>query len=253
MLAQNIIYLAKALRARLMDRRLAILNAIIKEFIETAEPVGSQAIVVGYHFSVSPATIRNDMCSLEQEGFIFQPHTSAGRIPTDTGYRLYVDELADYETAEKQAVKALQKVLVSYEMQKAREKIYDGVRILSQATGHASFATLPDNRRTFYLGVSNVLRQPEFSSDPIRASQVVEVLEDTDNFVNTLHTLAIGDETKIFIGKENILPQIQSCAVIVTKYKIAGFEGFLGILGPTRMKYPFNHAIVKKVKELIKQ
>ncbi|MEK9132407.1 MAG: hypothetical protein AAB606_01725 [Patescibacteria group bacterium] len=236
-----------------MDRRLSILNAIIKEFIETAEPVGSQAIVMGYHFSVSPATIRNDMCSLEEEGLIFQPHISAGRIPTDTGYRLYVDELADYETAEKQATKALQKVLVSYEMQKAREKIFDGVRILSQATGDVSFATLPDNRRTFFLGVSNVLRQPEFSRDPVRASQVVEVLEDTDNFLNTLRQLEIGDDTKIFIGKENILPQIQSCAMIVTKYHIAGFEGFFGLLGPTRMKYPFNHAIVNQVKILVEQ
>ena len=232
-------------------RRHAILSAIVKEFIETAEPVGSHTIVVSYNFSVSPATIRNEMAGLEDEGYIFQPHTSAGRIPTDTGYRVYVDELADYELAEKQAIKTLQKVLVNYELQKAREKIYDGVRILAEATGDASFATLPDNRRTFYLGLSNVLRQPEFSRDPLRASQVVEVLEDTDNFVSTLRQLDVGDETRIFIGKENILPQIQSCAVIVAKYSIGDFEGFIGILGPTRMKYPFNHAIVSKVRDLV--
>ena len=123
-----------------MDRRLSILNAIIREFIETAEPVGSQTIMMSYHFSVSPATIRNEMADLENEGLICQPHTSAGRIPTDTGYRLYVDELADYEIAEKQAEKALQKVLINYQLQKAREKIYDAVRILSQATDTASFA-----------------------------------------------------------------------------------------------------------------
>ena len=70
-----------------MDRRLSILNAIIREFIETAEPVGSQTIMMSYHFSVSPATIRNEMAELENEGLICQPHTSAGRIPTDTGYR----------------------------------------------------------------------------------------------------------------------------------------------------------------------
>lgn len=236
-----------------MDRRLSILNAIIKEFIETAEPVGSQAIMMGYNFSVSPATIRNDMSSLEDEGLIFQPHTSAGRIPTDLGYRLYVDELADYALAERQAEKELQKVMEVYAMQKAREKIYDCVRILSQATDNVSFATLPDNRRTFYLGVSNVLRQPEFSRDPMRASQVVEVLEETDHFVNTLQHLDLGDDVKIFIGKENILPQIQSCAMIVGKYKIGGFTGFLGILGSTRMKYPFNHAIVRKIKILAEQ
>lgn len=236
-----------------MDRRLSILNAIIKEFIETAEPVGSQTIVMSYHFSVSPATIRNDMANLEEEGLLFQPHISAGRVPTDTGYRLYVDELADFEVAERQAEKALEKVLQEYSVQKAREKIYDAVRILAQATGNASFATLPDNRRTFYLGLSNVLRQPEFSKDPMRASQVVEVLEDTDNFVETLRQLDMGKDVKIFIGKENILPQIQSCAVVVGSYKFEGFSGFFGVLGPTRMKYPFNHAMVRKVRELLQQ
>lgn len=234
-----------------MDRKLAILNAIIKEFIDTAQPVGSQSIVLGYHFSVSPATIRNEMAELEEEGLIFQPHTSAGRIPTDVGYRLYVDELADYEVAERQAMKMLEKVAAEYEAQKARERIYDCVRILAHATGNASFATLPDNRRTFFLGISNVLRQPEFCNNPMRASQVVEVLEDDDNFINTLQKLNIGDDVKIFIGKENILPQIQSCAMVIAKYKVGDYEGFIGILGPTRMKYPFNHAALKQVRRMI--
>lgn len=235
-----------------MDRKHAILQAIIKEFIETAEPVGSQTIVLSYHFALSPATIRNEMADLEDHGFIIQPHTSAGRIPTDQGYRLYVDELADYDAAERQAEKALQKILHSHTLHKAREKIYDAVSILTQATDNVSFATLPNNRRTFFLGVSNVLRQPEFSRDPIRASQVVEVLEDTDNFVITLGKLDIGPgDVKIFIGKENILPKIQSCAMIITKYHLEGFTGFFGLLGPTRMKYPYNRAVVKNIKTLL--
>src|SRR3989338_1807063 len=110
-----------------MDRKHAILQAIIKEFIETAEPVGSQTIVGSYHFEVSPATIRNEMADLEASGFIRQPHTSAGRIPTDLGYRVYVDELADYEAAETQAQKALTKLMQSRALHKAREKIYDAV------------------------------------------------------------------------------------------------------------------------------
>ena len=234
-----------------MDRRLAILNAIIKEFIETAEPVGSQTIVMGYNFSVSPATIRNEMANLEDEGLIFQPHTSAGRVPTDVGFRLYVDEVADFAVAERQAEKTLQKILVQYQLQKAREKIYDAVRILAQATENVSFATLPDNKRTFYLGVSNVLKQPEFARDPLRASQVVEVLENNDNFVNTLNRLDIGDDVRIFIGRENILPQIQSCGLIVGSYRLGGFDGFFGLLGPTRMNYPFNRAMVEKVRALL--
>lgn len=234
-----------------MDRRLAILQAIISEFIETAEPVGSQTIVLDYHFSVSPATIRNEMAALENEGMIFQPHTSAGRIPTDVGYRTYVNELMDYEKAEREAEKALQKAIKELRATKARERIYDAVRILAQATENVSFATLPDSPRTFYLGVSNVLRQPEFSHDPLRASQIVQVLEDDGNFINTLSALSIESDVKIFIGKENIISQIKSCAMIVTKYTLEGYSGYLGILGSTRMKYPFNHAMVKNMRDLL--
>lgn len=234
-----------------MDRKQSILHAIIKEFIETAEPVGSQTVVLSYNFSLSSATIRNEMANLEEEGLITQPYTSAGRIPTDRGYRLYVDELADYEIAEKQAKKTLQRVIADHELKKAKEKIYDAVAILAEATENVSFSTLPDNQRTFYLGISNVLRQPEFSHYPVRAQQVVEALENNDNFVRVLRTLNIDDSIKIFIGKENILTQIQSCAMMVTAYRIGNFEGFLGLLGPTRMKYPFNHAILKNVKELL--
>lgn len=234
-----------------MDRRKSILQAIIKEFIETAEPVGSQTIVISYNFSVSPATIRNEMAALEHEGYLFQPHTSSGRVPTDIGYRLYVDELMNYEKAEMEANRELEKVLNQLKANKARERIYDAVRILAHATENVSFATLPDSPRTFYLGVSNVLKQPEFSKDPLRASQIMQVLEDEDNFVGLLKQLQMEGGIKIFIGKENIISQIKSCAMIVTKYHLDGYGGFLGVLGPTRMKYAFNHAMVKNVLNLV--
>lgn len=234
-----------------MNRRLSILNAIINEFILTAQPVGSHTVMVSYNFSVSPATIRNDMAALEDEGYIFQPHTSSGRVPTDTGYRLYVDKLADFEAAEIEAGQALTRVRARYEMQKAREKIYDAVRIMADATGNVSFATVPDNRRTFFLGAGNVFKQPEFSRDPVQASHVMEILEHNDNFINTLRQLGVGMEPQIFIGHENILPQIHSCALVVAQYRLGKFVGYLGLLGPTRMKYPFNRAIVEQVKKLL--
>jgi len=129
--------------------------------------------------------------------------------------------------------------------------IFDAVSILADATGNVSFATLPDNNRTFYLGVSQTLRQPEFSRDPMRASQVMEVLEDNDQFIGTLRELDIDNEIKIYIGQENLLSQIQSCAMIVTQYKVGNYQGYLGILGPTRMKYPFNHAMLKNVRDVM--
>ena len=78
----------------LEERRLAVLRAIVEDYVSTHEPVGSKALVERHHLGVSPATIRNDMAALEDEGFIAQPHTSAGRVPTDRGYRLFVDRLS---------------------------------------------------------------------------------------------------------------------------------------------------------------
>jgi heat-inducible transcriptional repressor len=233
-----------------MDRKQKILSAIVKHFVQTAEPVGSKTILVSYRFSVSPATIRNDMASLEKEGLIYQPYTSAGRVPTDSGYRLYVDEIADYKTAKKKALQKLQQVRAEYKAEKIREHIYDAVSLLSRATENVSFATLPDNKRTFYLGLSNVLKQPEFATDNIRASQVVEVLENNDNFRTLLGNLDIDDKVKIFIGEENILEQIKSCSLVVLTYQKAGFIGYMGVIGPTRMNYPFNKAILEEVKRL---
>jgi len=235
----------------MQDRKKQILKAIVQHFIDTAEPVGSNTILVSYKFSVSPATIRNDMAYLEKEGLVFQPHTSSGRVPTDTGYRLYVDEMADYKLVEKEAIEELEKVREAFLVQKMEEKIFDAVRLLSQATHNVSFATLPGKKRTFFLGISNVLKQPEFKTDSIRASEVLEVLENDNNFINTLNQLDIDESIKIFIGKENIIKEIQSCSILVTKYNFNGFEGFIGILGPTRMKYPYNSVILREIKKML--
>lgn len=235
------------------DRKKQVLKAIVKHFIQTAEPVGSQTILVSYKFHVSPATIRNDMMSLEEEGFIFQPHTSAGRIPTDKGYRIFVDEMADYEKARNEAVKALSTIQEQYHVEKVREKLYDAVNLIARATNCVSFATTPNNPRTFFLGMSNVLKQPEFAGDMVRASEVFEVLEHGDNFLGTLASLNIDDSVRTFIGEENILSQIQSCSIIVSRYQKDGFDGYIGVLGPKRMNYPFNIVLVEEVKKLLEK
>jgi len=233
------------------DRKKRVLQAIVKHFVETAEPVGSNTILVSYKFHVSPATIRNDMASLEKSGHITQPHTSAGRIPTSKGYRLFVDELADYKAARAKAKKTLQTVRKHYTVQKVREQLYDAVNLLSKSTGLVSFATTPDNPRTFFLGMSNVLRQPEFAHDSMRASEVIEVLERGDNFVGILSELKITDGVRAFIGEENVLEQIQSCSIIVSKYLKEGFEGYIGILGPKRMDYAYNIVMLEEIKKLL--
>ena len=232
-------------------RKQKILQAIIQQFVGSAEPVGSKTIVISYKLNVSPATIRNDMVYLEKEGLITQPHTSAGRIPTSAGYRMYVEKFADYDKAKKLALANLKKLRTQFKLDKTREKVYDSVALLSQATSNVSFATVPDKKRTFYLGISNILRQPEFQDDPMKASQVIEVLEEGKYFAETLENLELDDEVKIFIGEENLIHRIDSCGLIVTKYQLGEFEGFLGILGPIRMPYAYNKALLQEVRKIL--
>lgn len=232
-------------------RKEKVLNAIIRHFISTAEPVGSKTVLIKYNLNVSPATIRNDMAALESEGLLTHPHTSAGRIPTDEGYRMYIEKLADYKKAEKLAKANLKKIKKTFEQDKVRQRVYDAVALLAQAIPNVSFASIPENKRTFYLGVSNMLKQPEFINAPLQASHVMEVLEEGVYLLKTLDELEIEEEPRIFIGKENLLPQIDSCSLIVGKYKIDDYEGYIGLIGPTRMPYAFNLATLNEVLKML--
>ena len=232
-------------------RKGKVLTAIIQHFVSTAEPVGSKTVLINYNLSVSPATIRNDMAFLENEGLIFQPHTSSGRVPTNTGYRLYIEQLADTQRAEKLAKKNLERLRQNISERRAQQKVYDAVSLLSQAIPNVAFASIPGNTRTFFLGVSQLLKQPEFNENPMQASQVFEVLEEGTEFLSTLNELEINDKARIFIGKENLLENIESCSLIVCRYHHGEYKGYLGLLGPTRMAYGFNIALLKEVQKLI--
>ncbi len=235
-----------------LDRRLEVLKAIVQHFVETAEPVGSNTILVSYKFQVSPATIRNDMASLEKEGLIYQPHTSSGRVPTDLGYRLFVEELNEnQDEVNKEAKLAIALGQKELQMHKVKQKIHDLVSLLAHVTNVASFATVPDNPRTFYIGLSNIIRQPEFVADMSRASQVIEVFEQGDRFVNILKGLDIDENIKFFIGKENLIPEIQSCTLMVTTIQYMGHTSIIGLLAPTRTNYAFNRAVLEQIKSLI--
>ncbi|MFC1729825.1 hypothetical protein ACFL6I_05765 [candidate division KSB1 bacterium] len=230
-------------------RKQKILQAIIERFIETASPIGSKLIYEEYDLDISPATIRNEMAVLESEGYIVQPHTSAGRVPTSQAYRLFVDQLKFNLQLLNKAKKDIEQIRRQRDLSKAKERIHEMVSILSHLTGNVCFATVPDNKRLFFMGMGNVLRQPEFQSDPSRATQVIEVLE--NRFFDLLSQLEIGDEPTFYIGEENMIPEIQSCSLLVQQYSYKGFKGIMGILGATRMNYAYNLAALKSAIDLL--
>jgi transcriptional regulator of heat shock response len=233
------------------ERKNQILSAIIQHFVETAQPVGSKTIILNYNFKVSPATIRNDMATLEKEGLLMQPHTSSGRIPTDKGYQIYIDTLADYEKAKSLAHETLDKLRNHQKAAQAKQRVQEAVNLLSQASPNVAFATIPESERTFFMGFSKMLRQPEFLEAPMQASQVMEVIEDQQHFLEGLKTLDLQKEPKIFIGNADVLSGVDSCSIIVAKYNYEGYDGHIGILGAKRMPYAFNTAILTEVRDLL--
>ena len=228
-----------------MQRRFLILKAIVESFIDSAEPVGSKHLVQQYKMDVSPATIRNEMAVLEQLGLIYQPFTSAGRIPTDLGFRVFVDELMDKVPS---AQIAKEKGWGAIDERKIEDQVYHAVSLIARVADNVSFAVLPDKKKTYYLGLANILKKPEFS-ESAQAYTVVKVLEDTASFTGLLDRLDIGRQVKVFIGRENVIPEIKSCAMIATTYHIEGYgDGVMGILGPMRMNYPYNIGVLQRVR-----
>lgn len=235
----------------MINRHIKILQAIVNSFTETALPVGSKLIVDKYEIEVSPATIRNDMAMLEKEGFITQPHTSAGRIPTSQGYRFFVDQFLKTQKSKLKMKKFFDEQKKMYLEERAREKVYDAIAVLSRVVPNIGFASMPGKQRTFYLGLAKMLKQPEFSNNLAETSQIIEVLE--EDFYEKIEELDLDETVKIFIGEENIIPEIQSCSLMATKYKTKGYEGIIGILGPMRMDYAYNNMALEYAAEMIRE
>lgn len=222
-----------------MDARQArLLAAIIDQFIETALPVGSKRLLEMGGFSLSSATIRNEMGRLEEEGYLLQPHVSAGRIPTAKGYRLYVNEFMQPSQHEVQVRKKFESLKDQYLRRKDQERVYEAIALLSHMIPNVAFATVPHKDRVYYLGLANTLREPEFQNDPQMASGVVEVLE--HRLSDVLGALTVDHEVRVYIGDEHVLPQAQSCGIVVTEYEVRGERGQIGIMGPMRMNYTYN-------------
>jgi len=141
------------------DRRLDVLRAIVEDFVATREPVGSKALAERHHLGVSPATVRNDMAALEDEGYITQPHTSAGRVPTDKGYRLFVDRLSGVKAlsaAERRAITQFLAGAVDLD-----DVVHRSVRLLAQLTRQVAVVQYPSMARSSVRHVELVALAPD--------------------------------------------------------------------------------------------
>ena len=154
----------------LSDRKIQILQAIINDYIETAEPVGSRTIAKKYNLGISSATIRNEMSDLEEMGLILQPHASSGRIPSDMGYRLYVDHLMQQKELKPEEKKYLQSV-VARDINQIDYLMEESAKALSLLTNYTTFVSEPVGQRTTRNTTSSRISTTTSSTNSTRPSK----------------------------------------------------------------------------------
>lgn len=235
----------------LTERQREILFAIIEEYAETVAPVGS--VTLAKVFNVSSATIRAEMAKLEEMGLVASPHTSAGRIPTDAGYRLYVNSLTDEMDEEidrdRQLDRGEHAIAVRIGAQsRADATIRAAVDSLVDLTGNLGLATI--GGQLYLAGISRLFTQPEFV-DTTRVQAVAKLL---DNLEPWLREAAPGEPLNIFIGHENPIGKTSEVSLIISKFRSPfSDKSYIGVLGPTRQNYSRVMGLVRRTGLLLEE
>ncbi|MDP2653522.1 MAG: hypothetical protein Q8Q08_05755 [Candidatus Omnitrophota bacterium] len=219
------------------SRKDIILGIVVNEYIKTVSPVSSGLIAQDYPLDVSPATVRNILAELEEEGYLTHPHTSAGRMPTQMGYRYYVDNLmneikllegeqARIKTEYDQGRKDLEKVL---------EKTSQMVSDITHYTSIISVDGIPD--KVFLHGTSYVVGYPDMQ-DIQKIREILSTLEEKERLLSVINR-HLQKRIQIYIGHEMACSNIgECCSLAVSQYRLpAGTSGRIAVLGPTHMDY----------------
>lgn len=234
----------------LTERHKNLLRAIIEKYIETAEPIGSETIEKESSLGVSPATIRNEMVRLTALGYLKQPHTSAGRIPTSMGMKFYVDQLM-----EEKALSLKDEVAIKEELTEGNEPfaklLRHTARVLADQTRSLAIAT--DEEGDIYsAGMANILDMPEFYDIDITKT-VLSMIEKFEMLQQIIGQMPAEDQLRILFGDELGIPYLEPCGFIVTRYQMLDHNGVLGIIGPSRLNYPTIIPTLRYFAQLLSQ
>jgi len=231
------------------ERQRLILAAIIEQHAEIAAPVGS--VMLAKLFGVSSATIRSEMAKLEEMGFIVQPHTSAGRIPTDTGYRFYVNSLNESQAEQPQLFDRSARAIdarVSGAGDRADRAIRSAVDSLVELTHNLGIATIGDE--LYLSGMGNLFSQPEFMQGE-HAQQVARLL---DNLEPWLREAKPNEPLNVYIGAENPIGKSSGATLIISKFRSPYSDNsYIGVLGPTRQSYAKVMRLVRHTGAMLEE
>lgn len=233
------------------ERQIAILAAIIEQYAEVASPVGS--ITLAKLFGVSSATIRSEMARLEEMGLITHPHTSAGRIPTDKGYRFYVNALnetqADTPLQLDRSTRAIE-ARVHTHKDRADRAIRSAVDSLVDLTQNLGLATIGDE--LYLSGMGHLFSQPEFmQGNHVKVQAVARLL---DNLEPWLREAAPNEPLNVFIGSENPIGKSSGATLIISRFRSPySDKSYIGVLGPTRQSYGRVMRLVRQTGAMLEE
>ena len=230
----------------LTKRQEKILNTVIKEYIKTGEPVSSQLLEKKHDFGIKPAMIRIEMQKLTDKGYLFQPHTSAGRVPTDKSYRFFVDNLLNKEPSLNERMSKIEEIF------REEEDIFRLAnrltKFLAEETSSLAISNLPERDIVFKEGWEELLKEAEFFERDFFA----DFAKSIERFEESFKDLEVNSGVKVYIGKETKVPKAKNLSVISSKCKLPNKEkATLTLVGPKRMDYNRNLNLVQSLNKYL--
>lgn len=230
------------------ERQKKILKAAVKEYQRTGQPVASGVLAKKFRFHFSPATVRSEMLVLDQDGFLQQPYTSAGRVPTDKALRFLIDEMENEkeDLAENEREEVWRHMAAFHE-----ESMKEMARFLAECTGHSGFSGFFGRLADFHgAGLKWLTEEPEFENgefnDILKKFDSLE--EDFNRFFGDL-----DEGVEIFIGQENPIKYLRQCSLLITGFENGEGKRIFGILGPKRMNYQKNKFVLEEIRKRVEK
>lgn len=234
----------------LTPRQTKILRAIIEEYCQTAEPVGSDTLDKKYQIGFSPATIRNEMNRLGEKGYLAQPHTSAGRIPTPMAIKLYVNSLV-----EEKRLSVTDEVKVKQRVWDARGEIE---RLMREATSvlanqtHMLAVAATDQGRSYSAGYANILENPEFFDIDVTKS-ILSMLDHVEQLMDLFGRDVSDQPLHLLVGDDFGFRPMFPVSMMYTRFTLGNTHGAMGVVGPSRMDYGFVQPTLRYMRSLLDQ
>lgn len=220
------------------ERKRLILDIIIQEHITTGQPVASNIVVEKYQIDCSPATVRHEMAELENDGWIIQPYTSAGRIPTEQAYNLHI------ETMKAPTLSKKEETLFESENQDESEAKQTAKKLAHQSNLAVIWAF--HKNHVYYTGVSNLLQQPEFSHSAL-VYDISLIIDRVDEIISDIFE-TVDFTPRILIGQKS--PFGSFSGTIISRFHGKKSVGLIGLIGPMRMDYAQN---LSRINYILKQ